>query len=48
MKDIKSDAHRLPELEQFQRLIDDISQHLMGKDNNPLSSRFDNLSLGQS
>ena len=48
MQDIKSDAHRLPELEQFQRLIDEISQHFMGKDDNPLSSRFDSLSLGQS
>ena len=48
MKDIKSDAHRLPELEQFQRLIDDISQHFMGKDSNSLPSSFDNLSVGQS
>lgn len=48
MKDIKSDAHRLPELEQFQRLIDDISEHFMGKDRNSLSSPFDNLNWGQS
>lgn len=46
MKDIKSDAHRLPELEQFQHLIDDISQHFMWKDIKSLSSHVDNLSLG--
>ena len=48
MKDIKSDAHRLPEVEQFQRLIDDIFQRFIGKEINSLSGPFDNLTLGQS
>ena len=46
-KEIKSDAHGLPELEQFQLLIDDISQHFIRKDISSLSNGFDNVNLGQ-
>ena len=43
LKDIKIDAERLPEVEQFARLLDDVLVHILGEGINVLLDPFEKL-----